>query len=182
MTTITRLFVAKWCLIFLASAPGWAATACAAPAPPQMFHEGASAQPADIEVFVREGCPHCARAEAFLAPLIQEQPELRIMIRDVLKEPAALERLTRIVKDRGGTLVRVPSFAVGSQLIVGFSDEAATDQLIRTTLAQTRAQRLKSPEEPPIPAAGTETFAVNFFGRSVSRRIDLREIAGNPLK
>lgn len=166
MTTITRLFAAKWCLIFLASALGWAATACAAPAPPQMFHEGASAQPADIEVFVREGCPHCARAEAFLATLKQEQPELGIVIRDVLKEAAALERLTRIAKDHGDVLVRVPSIVVGDQLIVGFSDEAATGQLIRTALAQT--QRIKSPEAPPIPATSPETFSVNFFGHSVS--------------
>lgn len=168
MTSISRLFVAKWCLIFLAAAVGWTSQACATATPPQELHEGASAQPADIEVFVREGCPHCADAEAFLATLKQEQPELRIVIRDVLKEPAALERLTRIVKDQGGTLVRVPSFAVGGQLIIGFSDAAATDQLIRATLAQTRAQRLKSDEAPPIPATRPETFAVNFFGNSVS--------------
>jgi len=32
----------------------------------------ASVQPADIEVFVREGCPHCAEAKVFLARLQQE--------------------------------------------------------------------------------------------------------------
>ena len=59
MTTTTRLFVTKWCLVFLASAVGWSATAFAAAAPSHKLNEGTSAQPADIEVFVREGCPHC---------------------------------------------------------------------------------------------------------------------------
>lgn len=183
MTTTTRLFVTKWCLVFLASAVGWSATAFAAAAPSHKLNEGTSAQPADIEVFVREGCPHCARAEVFLAALKQEQPDLQIVIRDVLKEPAALEQLVRIAKNQGVATVSVPAIAVGGQLIIGFSDEAATDQLIRARLAQTHAQGCKSADAPPgckadeslsseagapIPATRPETFAVNFFGRNVS--------------
>ncbi|MDE2117854.1 MAG: NrdH-redoxin, partial [Betaproteobacteria bacterium] len=140
-------------------------------------------QPADIEVFVREGCPHCAKAEAFLAALKQEQPELRIVMRDVLKEPAALERLKRMAENQGLPTVSVPTFKVGEQLIVGFSDEAATGQLIRGSLARAHAQGhettrtsdsceaeegLSCEANAPIPAARPETFAVNFFGRSMS--------------
>jgi glutaredoxin len=50
-------------------------------------------QSADIEVFARSGCPHCAKAELFLQALEQEQPALKIVIHDVIREPAALERL-----------------------------------------------------------------------------------------
>ena len=53
----------------------------------------ATERPADIEIFVREGCPHCARAEAFLATLGRERPELRIVVRDVGRDAAALARL-----------------------------------------------------------------------------------------
>src|SRR5574340_428981 len=191
VTTVTRLFAAKWCLMFLASAAGWAAPACAAPAPSQMLPERASAQPADIEVFVREGCPHCARAEAFLAALKQEQPELRIVVHDVLKEPAALEQLIHIARNQGGAAVSVPAFALAGELIIGFSDEAATDQLIRAKLAQTHIPGRKSADAPPVckegealpcaasaplPATTPETFAVNYFGRHVSV-----EQAGLPL-
>jgi len=51
-----------------------------------------------IEAFVREGCPHCAKAEGFLARLGQERTDLKIVIRDVQKEPAALARLQEVAK------------------------------------------------------------------------------------
>jgi glutaredoxin len=180
---IFRQLIAKWCLIILASGLAWAATTYVAAAPIQKPNENTPLQSADIEVFIREGCPHCDRAEAFLAALKQEQPELRIVVRDVLKEPAALQRLKRIAESRGITAARVPAFAVGGQLIVGYSDDAGTDQLIRASLIRARNQSTETTKSSnsckaeevlpcetntPIPAAKPETFAVNFFGYSVS--------------
>ena len=81
--------------------------AAAAPATP------AAATQAPLEVFVREGCPHCAKAEQFLAVLARERPELRIVIRDVLKEPAALQRLQVIASEQKVGTARVPAFFVG---------------------------------------------------------------------
>ena len=184
MTTITRQFVAKCCLIFLlASITGWsgAAFAMVATSSPASNKESVS-QPIDIEVFVREGCPHCVKAEAFLAVLKQEQPELRIVIRDVLKEPAALERLKRLAENLGVAMVSVPTFNVGEQLIVGFSDEASTGQIIRNSLARAHPQSRKTIDSGGCkaeeslsceastlsPAPEPETFAVNFFGHSVT--------------
>ncbi len=95
-----------------------------------------SVQPADIEVFVRNGCPHCAKAELFLQALKQEQPALRIVIHDVTQEPAALEQLQVLARNQGIGTVRVPAFQVGGQLIVGYSDELTTGQLIRGALTQ----------------------------------------------
>lgn len=92
------------------------------------------AQTADIEAFVHEGCPHCAKAQVFLAQLQQEQPDLRIVVRDVGKEAAAMQRLQQIAADRGP--VRVPTFYIGEQVIVGYSAESGTDRLIRDTLAK----------------------------------------------
>lgn len=137
----------------------------------------ASVQPADIEVFVREGCPHCAEAKVFLARLQQEQPRLRIDIRDVGREPAALVRLQQLAEQHK-TQPRVPAFAVGDQFIVGYSREAATDRLIRDSLL--RAQ----PANPQNAAAASceaedsyscnfdtplpETFTLEFLGRTLS--------------
>lgn len=183
MTTITRLFIAKWCLIFLASTIGWTATSFATAPPSQKLNEEASAQSANIEAFVREGCPHCARAEAFLATLQHEQPELRIVIRDVLREPAALERLKHIAESQGLTAVSVPAFKIGEQMIVGFSDEASTGQLIRGSLARAQnksrqatnasgscqaEESLPCEASAPNPATKPEVFAVSFFGHNVS--------------
>jgi glutaredoxin len=62
----------------------------------------AAAQPsADIELFVREGCPHCAAAETFLTALNRERPSLTIVIHDVSKDPGALARLQELAKARG---------------------------------------------------------------------------------
>ena len=91
------------------------------------------AQAVDIEAFVHEGCPHCAKAQVFLAQLQQEQPGLRIVVRDVGKEEAAMQRLQQIAASHGP--VRVPTFYIGEQVIVGYSAESGTDRLIRDTLA-----------------------------------------------
>lgn len=101
-----------------------AATAAATPA----------AGRADVEVFVREGCPHCAKAEAFLAGLARERPDLRIVIRDIGREPDAMDRLREISATQSGT-VRVPAFRIRDRLIVGYSDDATTGRMIRNALA-----------------------------------------------
>ena len=106
-----------------------------APPPPPAASAPAD-RPADIEVFVREGCPHCAAAEAFLATLARDRPALRIVIRDVSKEPAALDRLKELATTRGAGNVRVPAIFVGDQLIVGFSPEASSDRLVLDALAR----------------------------------------------
>jgi glutaredoxin len=80
--------------------PQPAAAASAAASGSSSAPASASAAPTQqrIEVFVREGCPHCAKAEEFLARLAQERPDVDIVIRDVMKEPAALARLQEIAR------------------------------------------------------------------------------------
>jgi glutaredoxin len=167
-------FIAKCYLILLAALTwGWAGATFAASDSPAVQ----TGQP-DIEAFVREGCPHCAKAKEFLAKLQQEQPGLRIEIRDVGLDPAAMERLKRLVESHGETMVRVPAFDVGGQLIVGYSEEANTGQLIRDDLARSRQGRKTGEAELSCgaevsPTCGgepskPETFAVEFLGHKLS--------------
>ncbi|MDP3334459.1 MAG: glutaredoxin domain-containing protein, partial [Methylococcaceae bacterium] len=134
--------------------------------------------PADIEVFVREGCPHCAKAETFLHTLQQEQPALKIVIIDIAKQPDALQRLQLLAKNQGIRVVRIPAFQIRGQLLIGYSDETSTGQLIRDVLAQTppannnqdssgscQAEQVVSCEA-NTPAK--PTFAVNFLGYKLS--------------
>jgi glutaredoxin len=93
-------------------------------------------QTVDIEVFVRDGCPHCANAELFLQALQHEQPGLQISIRDIEKEPAALERLKAIARTQQSNMVRVPAFYLNQHLIIGYADAATTGKLLRAELAQ----------------------------------------------
>ena len=93
-------------------------------------------QKVDIDVFIREGCPHCAKADEFLQALQQEQPGLNIILHDINKESGALQRLQAIAAQQQTGMVRVPAFYVGGQLIIGYSDAITTGQLIREALRQ----------------------------------------------
>lgn len=128
-----------------------------------------------IEVFVRAGCPHCAEAEAFVDRLGKEQPGLQIVIRDVQKDPAALQRLQQIARDLGAGDVRVPAIHVRGQLIIGYSVEAGTDRLIRAALAGRDARGIAAAESCAAedltcrpPAAEAERFEVNLLGRTLT--------------
>lgn len=133
-----------------------------------------------IEVFVREGCPHCKEAEAFLAVLQRERPELDIVIRDVREDEAALRRLQELVREKGAGMARVPAIHVGGQLILGYSTQASTDRLIRSALAGAtvsphpggaddgtcEAEENLACDRPG--AQGAERFEVTLLGRTVS--------------
>ncbi len=138
---------------------------------------------ADIEVFVRTGCPHCAKAESFLHKLQQEQPTLKIIIRDVSKDTTALDDLQKLAKSQGIRVVRVPAFQISGQLLIGYTDETSSGQLIRDVLAQTSTiaktrdsagsceadeQALSCEANPPSKAAPPQTFAVNFLGHKLT--------------
>ncbi len=142
----------------------------------------AAAPTTRIEVFVREGCPHCAEAEKFLAVLAAERPDVDIVIRDVSKEDAAMARLQEISRDhpQAGP-PRVPAFHVGGQLLFGYSTEASSDQLIRSALrgvavAGSTAASAGDDGSCALNEASTcklevppeESFSVEMFGRTVT--------------
>jgi len=91
--------------------------------------------PPDIEVFTRAGCPHCEAAHAFLAELQRERPELRVVERDVARDPAARERLAALAAAHGAATVGVPTFLVRGKLIVGFASAETSGRQLRAALA-----------------------------------------------
>ncbi len=111
--------------------------------------------PPDLEVFVREGCPHCVRAKTFLNELARERPSLRIAAHDVGREPDQLERLTRLAADRGLQPVGVPAFLIQDELLIGFQDAATTGAALR---------RLLDRAAEPARDAGLEGIAARPFG------------------
>ena len=179
MKIIVRQFLAG-VIVFLTFV--FSATAVTAGAVLLPDKSSVSALPAnDIEVFVRNGCPHCAKAELFLQRLKREQPTLKIIIHDVVAEPAALAQLQILVKNNGLGAVRVPAFWVGDQLIVGYSDEITTGQLIRNALAQTKIpknqeasgsceaeQSLSCEADTGLSTHVTQPFFLDFLGHRLS--------------
>ena len=144
-----------------------------------------AADPNRIELFVREGCPHCAQAEEFMARLGGERPELAIVVRDVTKDASALARLQELAQATGAGAARVPATYVNGQLILGYSAEASTDKLIRSALAggrvtsgaPTDASSCEAEDSlscGPGASAGAgaaapeEAFSVTLFGRTVT--------------
>ncbi len=88
----------------------------------------------DIDVFVRAGCPHCEAAKVLLDELRRERPSLHIALHDIAEDPAARQRLVTLVQERGITTVGVPTFLVGTELIIGFQSSETTGAEIRAKL------------------------------------------------
>ena len=103
------------------SLPGTLSFADARPLAPAPESDGVV-----LVVFVREGCPHCARARLFLADVARDRPSLRVVYRPVDQDPAAADDLARIFRDAGMWPPGVPTFVVGSEAIVGFDDARRT--------------------------------------------------------
>ena len=110
---------------------------------------GAGAAAADIEVFVREGCSHCEEAERFLDELSLERAQLKVLKRDIRKDPDALERLQDLAAAHGIQTPGVPAFYLRGELIVGYAGEATTGAHLRSLLDRTRP-----PGDAPVAAAG----------------------------
>jgi glutaredoxin len=113
--------------------------------------------PPDIEVFVRAGCPHCEAAKVFLETLRREQPEIRIKFYDIGEDPLARQRLAALAHDRGLSVIGVPTFLIGTDLIIGFRSDGTTGADIRALLAR-NARATPS----PTLVDGIET---SWFGR-----------------
>jgi glutaredoxin len=147
---------------------------------------GLSAVPiatADIEVFVREGCPHCAKAKLFLQTLQQERPQLRIVAHDIEKEAGALERLKTLAEAQQ-QVARVPAFYLNGHLLIGYADEATTGKLLKEELAQRSAGKASSVDsagsceavdeslsctgDNPVAPAPVPDYDLNLFGQRVS--------------
>jgi glutaredoxin len=89
-----------------------------------------SEQQPDLEVFVREGCRHCAAAKEFLTDLKIRRPALRIFLREVGADPAALSRLAELASRFKIQPVGVPAFYVAGELIVGYAEDTTRTKII----------------------------------------------------
>jgi hypothetical protein len=112
----------RW-LALLLLAWGSVTSAAAQPFPPD--------QPV-LEVFVREGCPHCADAKSFLVGFTAERPWLRVVYRSLDDDPTARDDLARHSRNAGVWPPGVPTFVMNGGVLVGFQDAATTGpELVR---------------------------------------------------
>jgi glutaredoxin len=76
----------------------------------------------ELQVFVREGCPHCAAAKAFFPELRRQRPKIRVRLRPLESDPAAINDLVRYSRQAGIGSPGVPTFVFEGQVLVGFDD------------------------------------------------------------
>ena len=110
--------VSRWIvLIVLLLAMPWAA----AGAQTQSLSQPPAAAEV-LEVFVRDGCPHCADAKAFLPTFVRERPWLRIVYRSIDGDAAALDDLVRHSRSAGIWPPGVPTFVYDGRVLAGFEN------------------------------------------------------------
>jgi glutaredoxin len=96
----------------------------------------AAAPAAEIEVFVRPGCPYCAAAEHYLQELQRRRPGLQVRIRDVSRDAEALQELGELAHRSAIRPFGVPAFYLRGRLIIGFVSAETTGKEIETLLQQ----------------------------------------------
>lgn len=112
---------------------------------------------AELQVYVRDGCPHCAAAKAYLPQLAAARPTLRIVVRPVDSDPAALAELQRLSHASGVWPPGLPTFAVDGRLMVGFDDAESSGPLLEALIDQ-------QPQSPQIDAGPLGKLSVERLG------------------
>ena len=87
-----------------------------------------------MTAFVRNGCPHCRDAKAFLNKYADRYPALQIVYREVTTDPNASNDMKAIVRryQQGAASLPVIHFCNG--LSIGFNTESTTGRKILQTL------------------------------------------------
>ena len=97
--------------------------------------------PDELHVFVREGCPHCASAKAFLAALGPEDLRgVHVVLRDVSQDEQARSDLERLSQAVGAWPPGVPTFLFKGTVLVGFDDSEHTGRALLQLIQQDGAR------------------------------------------
>jgi glutaredoxin len=131
----------------------------------------------DLEVFVRQGCPHCEKAKTYLTKLKQRYPQLKVTVRDIGEDPQALLRLKTLAARFDMRQLGVPAFYVRGELVFGFQSEETTGKHLEELLGRPPPDTEPvaegtCPVEPEVPcppastqeAIGGQRIHVHFFG------------------
>jgi len=79
-----------------------------------------------LQVYVRDGCPHCAEAKKFLPQAAAKRPHLKIVFRSLDQDPSARIELINLSRNAGIWPPGVPTFAMHGKVLVGFGDAATS--------------------------------------------------------
>lgn len=124
---------------------------------------GASAtQPddADLLYFWGEGCPVCVQAEDWLGRLERANPDLTVARYEVWNDRANEALFAETLAERGERVTAVPTFVIGEQVWVGFSE----DQLAPDLVAALGAEPAVAAEDEGIGLTGVLLIGLGIGG------------------
>ncbi len=113
-----------------------------------------------LEVFVRDGCPHCARAKEFLLKFGSERPWLQIIYYSVDHDQIALNGLTRYSQEAGIWPPGVPTFVINGKVVAGFDNAENSGPLLINLVEQASV----SPQQAEIESKLFGTLSVARLG------------------
>lgn len=116
-----------------------------------------------LVVFVRDGCPHCADAKAYLTKLGRERPQLRIVYRAIDRDPEAREALAQVSRRAGAWPPGVPTFVVGERVMIGFGDAAESGPELLALLATAPATPRAAVDSPLFGTLSVEQLGLPLF-------------------
>lgn len=100
-----------------------------------------SAAPLPLEVYVRDGCPHCAEAKAYLAQEAPSWPGIAVVYRPVDRDTEARDGLIQASRLAGIWPPGVPTFVAGGRILVGFGDAEESGRDLRALIDAALADR-----------------------------------------
>jgi len=109
-----------------------------------------------LQVFVREGCPHCADAKAFLADWAQQRPGLQILLRPVDTDAQARQDLLALSREAGVWPPGVPTFVVDGRVLVGFDDAEHAGRALQALVDGPQRGMASPHTAPPAGTAGPD--------------------------
>jgi glutaredoxin len=135
-----------------------------------------------IELFGREGCPHCSAADDHLRELVRARAGVRLVRHDVVRDHAARGRLSELAARSNVAQTAVPAVYVRGRLFIGFDDAETTGKAIEAWLdgrateqtgpagaACTPSAAAPCPPAPPAPHA----LRVPVLGEIDARQLGL---------
>jgi thiol-disulfide isomerase/thioredoxin len=100
------------------------------------FVSAQEAAPVYLTLFYGDGCPHCAKEEAFLNQLEKEFPNLKIRRLEVWYNQDNVKLMKEVAQKLNITVTGVPLTVIGEETISGYLNDQTTGQRIRNIVQQ----------------------------------------------
>lgn len=114
-----------------------------------------------ITVFVRSGCPRCARTKEYLQTVQAKYPGFKLVYRDVVTDRSAQSDMSAVARRYNQSAVSVPLFHYCDQVLVGFDSPAGTGKRLEAVLDKWTFEKKKPAAKTSgrVHAAGARRFA-----------------------